>query len=155
MSEKRRNNRNRILCEGKYQRTDGRYRFRCIDKDGKEKNVLSWHMDQNAPTPKGRRHKPSLREGEKQFQADLFDHIVTNGGNYTVLKPAEKYAPLKKGVRPGYKTVLTLLKKWFSARVRLSDTKNASMLHGSQRYQRNAEHLNPCAVWRYAARTAP
>ena len=31
MSEKRRDNRNRILREGEYQRKDGRYRFRYID----------------------------------------------------------------------------------------------------------------------------
>ena len=36
MSEKRRDNRNRILREGEYQRADGRYRFRYIDEDGKE-----------------------------------------------------------------------------------------------------------------------
>lgn len=41
MSEKRRDNRNRILHEGEYQRADGRYRFRYIDEDGKEKNVYS------------------------------------------------------------------------------------------------------------------
>lgn len=43
MSEKRRDNRNRILREGEYQRTDGRYRYRYIDEDGKEKNVYSWY----------------------------------------------------------------------------------------------------------------
>ena len=45
MSEKRRDNRNRILREGEYQRKDGRYRFRYIDEDGKEKNVYSWRLD--------------------------------------------------------------------------------------------------------------
>lgn len=47
MSEKRRDNRNRILREGEYQRADGRYRFRYIDEDGKEKNVYSWRLDKN------------------------------------------------------------------------------------------------------------
>ena len=42
MSEKRRDNRNRILREGEYQRKDGRYRFRYIDEDGKEKNAVSY-----------------------------------------------------------------------------------------------------------------
>ena len=27
-----------------------------------------------------------LREKEKQIQADLFDHIVTHDGNYTVIE---------------------------------------------------------------------
>ena len=39
MSEKRRDNRNHIFREGEYQHSDGRYLFRYIDEDGKEKNV--------------------------------------------------------------------------------------------------------------------
>lgn len=132
MSEKRRDKRNRILREGEYQRADGRYRFRYIDEDGKEKNVYSWRLDHNDPTPKGKKHELSLREKEKQIQADLFDHIVTNGGNYTVLELVEKYISLKKGVRPstkaGYQTVVNLLKKEDFGRrridkVHLSDAK--------------------------------
>ena len=80
MSEKRRDNRNRILREGEYQRKDGRYRFRYLDEDGKEQNVYSWRLDKNDPMPKGKKREPSLREKEKQIEADLFDHIVTNGG---------------------------------------------------------------------------
>ena len=95
MSEKRRDNRNRILREGEYQRKDGRYRFRYIDEDGKEKNVYSWRLDKNDPMPKGKKREPSLREKEKQIEADLFDRIVTNGGNYTVLELVEKYVSLK------------------------------------------------------------
>lgn len=59
MSEKRRDNRNRILREGEYQRKDGRYRFRYIDEDGKEKNVYSWRLDKNDPMPKGKKREPS------------------------------------------------------------------------------------------------
>ena len=55
-----------------------------------------------------------MRELEKQIQADLFDHIVTNGGNLTVLKLVEKYIDTKTGVRPttqaGYNTVINVLK---------------------------------------------
>ena len=98
MSEKRRDNRNRILREGEYQRTDGRYRYRYIDEDGKEKNVYSWRLDKNDPTPRGKKRELSLREKEKQIQADLFDHIVTRGGNYTVVELVEKYTSLKTGV---------------------------------------------------------
>ena len=39
MSEKRRDNRNRILHEGEYQRADGRYRFRYVDIHGNEGNL--------------------------------------------------------------------------------------------------------------------
>lgn len=132
MSEKRRDNRNRILREGEYQRTDGRYRYRYIDEDGKEKNVYSWRLDKNDPTPKGKKRELSLREKEKQIQADLFDHIVTNGGNYTVVELVEKYVSLKTGVshntRAGYKTVINILNneafgKQRIDKVRLSDAK--------------------------------
>ena len=132
MSEKRRDNRNRILREGEYQRTDGRYRYRYIDEDGKEKNVYSWRLDKNDPTPKGKKRELSLREKEKQIQADLFDHIVTHGGNYTVVELVEKYVSLKTGVshntRAGYKTVISILNKEAFGKlridkVRLSDAK--------------------------------
>ena len=132
MSEKRRDNRNRILREGEYQRTDGRYRYRYIDEDGKEKNVYRWRLDKNDPTPKGQTRELSLREKEKQIQADLFDHIVTHGGNYTVVELVEKYVSLKTGVshntRSGYKTVINILNKEAFGKlridkVRLSDAK--------------------------------
>ena len=132
MSEKRRDNRNRILREGEYQRTDGRYRYRYIDEDGKEKNVYSWCLDKNDPTPRGKKRELSLREKEKQIQADLFDHIVTRGGNYTVVELVEKYTSLKTGVghntKAGYKTVINILNKEAFGKqridkIRLSDAK--------------------------------
>ncbi len=129
MSEKRRDKRNRILREGEYQRADGRYRFRYIDEDGKEKNVYSWRLDHNDPTPKGKKHELSLREKEKRIQADLFDHIVTNGGNLTVLELVEKYTSLKTGVRPstraGYKTVINILKKEDFGRLRIDKVRQS------------------------------
>ena len=73
-----------------------------------------------------------MRELEKQIQADLFDHIVTNGGNLTVLKLVEKYIDTKTGVRPttqaGYNTVINVLKndnfgKKRIDTVRISDAK--------------------------------
>ena len=132
MSEKRRDNRNRILREGEYQRKDGRYRYRYIDEDGKEQNVYSWRLDKNDPTPKGKKREPSLREKEKQIQADMFDRIASNGGNLTVIELVEKYVSLKTGVshntRAGYKTVINVLKKEDFGKlridkVRLSDAK--------------------------------
>ena len=100
MSEKRRDNRNRILHEGEYQRADGRYRYRYIDENGQENNVYSWRLEKSDRMPKGKKPELSLREKERQIQADLFDHIVTKGGNYTVLELVEKYLSVKTGVRP-------------------------------------------------------
>ena len=105
---------------------------RYIDEDGKEKNVYSWRLDKNDLTPRGKKRELSLREKEKQIQADLFDHIVTRGGNYTVVELIEKYTSLKTGVghntKAGYKTVINILnreafEKQRIDKVRLSDAK--------------------------------
>lgn len=115
MSEKRRDNRNRILHEGEYQRADGRYRFRYVDIHGNEGNLYSWRLDHNDPIPKGKKMELSLREKEKQLEQDMFNGLVPRGGGLTVLELVEKYVSLKIGVRQstyaGYKTVINLLKK--------------------------------------------
>ena len=64
MSEKRRDNRGRILHNGESQRQDGR-------------------------APAGRARDLSLRQKERQIQQDLFNQIVPNGGNMTVLELVE------------------------------------------------------------------
>lgn len=115
MSEKRRDNKNRILRIGESQRTDGRYRFKYVDINGDEKNVYSWRLDRNDPVPKGKKRDLSLREKEALITQDNHDGIVPKGGNYTVLMLCERYTSLKNGVRrstrTGYKTVLNLLRK--------------------------------------------
>ena len=115
MSEKRRDRKNRILKNGETQRADGRYRFTYTDANGNTKDVYSWRLDHNDPLPKGKRKDLSLREKEKQIEQDMFNQIVSNGGNYTVLSLVKKYVALKTGVRhsteTGYKTVINLLKK--------------------------------------------
>ncbi len=132
MSEKRRDKKNRILRIGETQRADGRYRFTYLDSDGIKRDVYSWRLDHNDPQPKGKRKDLSLREKEKQIEQNLFNQIVSNGGNYTVLSLVEKYVSLKTGVRhnteTGYKTVINILKKdpFGSKRidkVKLSDAK--------------------------------
>ena len=47
MSEKRRDNKNRILHDGEFQQSDGRYRFSYRDLRGERKCVYSWRLDKN------------------------------------------------------------------------------------------------------------
>ena len=61
MSEKRRDNRNRILRNGESQRPDGRYMYKYIDGYGRVKYVYSWRLDKNDHTPSGRKRELSLR----------------------------------------------------------------------------------------------
>lgn len=132
MSEKRRDSKNRVLRYGESQRPDGRYAFKFKDNDGKIKFVYSWRLDKNDRTPAGKKPELSLREKEKQIEHDLFDRIVTNGGNLTVLELVKKYVSLKTGVRhnteTNYKFVINIIaKEDFGKlridRVRLSDAK--------------------------------
>lgn len=69
---------------------------------------------------------------ERQIEKDRYNHILSNGGEYTVLSLAEKYISLKTGVRinteTGYKTVLNIIRNDpFGSRridtVRISDAK--------------------------------
>ena len=115
MSEKRRDNRNRILRNGESQRSDGRYMFKYLDSLGQVKYVYSWRLDKNDRTPPGRKRELSLREKEKQIEADLFDQIVPRGGEMTVLDLVRKYVSLKTGLRhnteANYNFVIHILEK--------------------------------------------
>ena len=132
MSEKRRDNRNRILRNGESQRSDGRYMFKYKDHYGQIKYVYSWRLDRNDKTPAGKQKELSLREKERQIEADLFDQIVPQGGGMTVLELVQKYISLKTGIRhnteANYNFVINILKKEeFGNRridkVKLSDAK--------------------------------
>lgn len=115
MSEKRRDNRGRILHNGETQQTNGRYRFKYYDETGKDRYLYSWRLDRHDRIPEGKKMAPSLRELEKQLQADQFDKIVSRGGNLTVLELVKKYIATKTGVRnstrAGYQTVINFLEK--------------------------------------------
>ena len=123
MSEKRRDNRNRVLRNGESQRPDGRYQFKYQDNDGKVKFVYSWRLDKNDRTPAGKKRELSLREKEKQIEHDLFDRIVPNGGNITVLELVKKYVSLKTGVRhntkANYNFVINIIAKESFGRMRI------------------------------------
>lgn len=132
MSEKRRDNKNRVLRYGESQRPDGRYAFKYKDNDGKVRFAYSWRLDKNDRTPDGKKPEPSLREKEKQIEHDLFERLAMNGGNLTVLELVKKYISLKTGVRhnteANYKFVTNIIaKEDFGKRridqVRLSDAK--------------------------------
>ena len=75
MSEKRRDNKNRILRTGESQRKDGRYAYKYIDTFGKPQFVYSWKLVPTDKTPAGKRDDIALREKEKEIQKDLDDGI--------------------------------------------------------------------------------
>lgn len=129
MSEKRRDNRNRILHVGESQRPDGRYSYKYTDLNGDVKFVYSWRLDKNDRTPAGKNRDLSLREKEQQIQQALFNRIAPNGGNVSVLELVEKYLSLKVNVRhntsANYKFVLNILRKEDFGRIRIDRVKQS------------------------------
>ena len=115
MSEKRRDNRNRILRNGESQRKDGRYAFKYINATGKPQFVYSWKLEKTDKLPTGKRDDLSLREKEKLIQKDIDDQIVPRGGEMTVEELVRKYLMQKTGVRhnteANYNFVLNIIKK--------------------------------------------
>ena len=92
VSGKRRDNKNRVLRNGESQRKDGRYAFKYVDTNGQVQFVYSWKLEKTDKLPAGKRDDISLREKEKLIQRDLYDGIVPNGGEMTVLQLVTKYA---------------------------------------------------------------
>ena len=108
MSEKRRDNKNRILRMGEQQRADGRYLFSTLDPISKKRIfVYSWKLERHDKMPEGKKADLSLREKEKLLERDLANGISLSGGDMTVLELVEKYLEQKRNVRPttadGYK----------------------------------------------------
>lgn len=108
MSEKRRDNKNRILNNGESQRKDGKYEFKYVDADGKRRSVYSWKLVETDKVPTGKRCDVSLREQEKQIRRDLEDGISTHNANSKTLNDIydtyiEGKTELKQSTRIGYK----------------------------------------------------
>lgn len=132
MSEKRRDNRNRVLRTGESQKKDGRYMYKYTDNAGVIRYVYSWKLVSTDTAPKGTRNDIALRDKIKQIQKDLSDGIVSNGGNTTVCKLVRKYLSQKTGVKhstkSNYDFVLKLVEKEpFGAeridKIKMSDAK--------------------------------
>ena len=110
MSTKRRDSKNRILQNGESQRPDGRYRYKYIDANGKEKNLYSWRLVSTDKVPAGVKNCEPLRDMIRRVQADLNLGIVPDGGGLTVVQMCEKYLLTQNGIRENtranHKTVM-------------------------------------------------
>ena len=115
MSNKRKDNKGRVLHNGEYQQSNGGYRFKYYDGTGKERYLYSWRLDKNDRMPEGKRQGPSLREQEKELQINQFSRFSSDGGNLTVLELVRRYTATKVGVREstkaGYQTTINFLEK--------------------------------------------
>lgn len=129
MSEKRRDNKNRVLHNGESQRKDGRYVYKYTDPNGESRSVYSWRLDVTDRHPAGKPKDLSLREKEKQIQNDLLNGYVPKGGGITVLALVQKYLKLKFNVRDNtranYNYIVNILKKEKFGRMPIAEVKQS------------------------------
>jgi hypothetical protein len=116
VSEKRKDNRGRILRDGEQQRADGRYMYTYRDPlTRKVSYIYSWKLEPHDRVPSGKRTDLSLREKIRELRENERNGILYRGGDLSVLELVEKYLNTKNGVRPttqnGYRTVVNFLKK--------------------------------------------
>lgn len=110
---KRRDGKGRLLQTGEIQKKDGSYSYKYVDAFGNRKEITSWRLTNTDVTPSGKKHKPSLREQEKEVQRLIDRGICSN--NMTVLELVDRYVATKVNVthntRAGYKTVRNILSR--------------------------------------------
>ena len=115
MSEKRRDNKGRILRTGESQRADGRYMYKYANRAGETKVVYSWKLVATDRVPKGKRDDLSLREKEREIQRDLEDGIDTKGKKMTLCelyaKKTAQRINVKKNTLAGRKYLMDALKQ--------------------------------------------
>ncbi len=85
MSEKRRDNKGRLLLSGERQRNDGMYEFRYVDAKGIKRSVYSWKLVATDKVPAGKRCKEPLRDIERRIARDLEDGIDATKANQNTL----------------------------------------------------------------------
>ena len=99
MSEKRKDNKGRILRTGESQRKDLIYQYRYTDIRGKRQTVYSSDLKE-------------LREKEKEIQKQLDDGIDYATGKINVIQLLERYISIKQGVR--YNTKVGYTREWIN-----------------------------------------
>lgn len=108
----RRDTKRRVLRPGESIRADGKYQYK-YHIDGKPHFVYSWKLEPTDKLPPGKKPCLSLRELEKQVNADLDRLMNVSDGQMTVCELVDRYLKTKTGVRQstkqGYVTVQRLL----------------------------------------------
>ena len=133
MSEKRRDNKNRILRTGESRRKDGRYDYKYINNLGKVQFVYAWKLVATNRVPAGKKDDISLREKIVQIEKSLSDNTDITDSKMTVTELYERFIKYKGNVRSGTVTyrqnfIKILRKDSLGAlsidRVKISDAKD-------------------------------
>lgn len=105
MSDKKKDNKGRILRQGERQREDGRYEYRYKDVNGCTRSVYSWKLVETDKMPSGRKSSKSLRELEKQIKRDIEDGVNSFCAYKTTLNSFfDDYIETKYGLKQSTRT---------------------------------------------------
>lgn len=100
MSEKRRDNKGRLLQSGERQRKDGRYEYRYLDTNGNKHSVYSWRLVSTDKTPTGKKCEGALRDIKREIIRDLEDHVMPSmASKKTLNQYYEEYVKSKYGLK--------------------------------------------------------
>jgi len=107
MSEKRRDNKGRVLRNGEIQRKDGMYMYRYTDEHGVRRSIYSWRLVKTDKSPPDKRACEPLRELEKRLESDKNDGIQTSAADKKSLNDLfydymDMRTELKPSTRGGY-----------------------------------------------------
>lgn len=95
MSDKRRDNKGRILRKGELQRPDGRYMYRYTDSNGDRQAEYSWRLVETDPHPKGKKQELSLREKERLIEQNGTGRKSNISGNMTLNELFDHYVKMQ------------------------------------------------------------
>lgn len=116
MSEKRRDNKGRVLLRGESQRPDGRYVYKYTDDKGRHKYIYSRRLVRTDAAPVGAKPAPALRDMERGIIAAMEEGRIPGVPSITVEELVSKHIRLKtNSVRYGtityYRYVLSILER--------------------------------------------
>lgn len=122
----------RILKANEDQKSDGRYRYRYVDKFGKRRSIYAWRLVTTDRTPKGKKEDLSLREKERLIERDLMDGIATYEANIMVEELIARYLETKIKIADttlqNYKNMLErTIKGTNFGKTRISDVKKSDV----------------------------
>lgn len=95
MSEKRKDNKGRLLKTGESQRKDGKYEFKYTNIYGERVSVYSWRLTPTDKMPFGKREDKSLREKEDEIAKVLDSGLKAEERKLPLKYYFEKYMPLR------------------------------------------------------------
>lgn len=133
MSEKRRDNKGRILKTGESQKKNGQYIYQYTNSFGERKVIYSWKLVTTDKVPAGKREDVSLREKIKEIERKLEQELIITGQNMTVLQLVQKYIGQKTGVkdntRNNYNFVINIIKKEPFGQLKINEVKKSDAKH--------------------------